>query len=114
MEGGEQDQRKYSCPVCEEEFKAGNQLQFHYDAVHAVIDPDVVTTLSQQCQTCGTVFSRKDQLYKHKGWRLNWAKEPVAEPCWAQAEAVALAGRVERSGWLLEESPHYHLQQVGG
>ena len=92
------EEGKYQCPVCSEEFKAGNQLQYHYDAEHSVRDPDIVTVLSKQCEFCRTVFARKDQLYKHIGWTLNWKKEPTAEPCEAKAAGIG-DYRLKESKW---------------
>ena len=40
----------YACPVCNEEFTAGNQLQYHYDECHSVRDPDIVTLISKRCE----------------------------------------------------------------
>ena len=88
QEGGGEDQR-YVCPVCEASFNTGNQLQYHYQAEHGVRNPDVITTITHKCNLCQMIFARKDQLYKHKGWKLDWrGTEPTAELCQAQMEAV--------------------------
>ena len=89
----------YTCPVCEDKFEAGNQLQFHYDSDHSVRSPDIVTTLSKRCGMCGCVFARKHQLYKHVGWKLNWAQEPKAELCRARAENRERQTATRGSGW---------------
>ena len=89
----------YECPVCEESFSKGNQLQYHYEEDHSVRDPDVVTQVSHQCEMCKMNFARKFQLYKHKGWKLNWRTEPKAEPCKAKAAIMETRARVQSKGW---------------
>jgi len=96
MQRGREGQ--YVCPACKTEFGAGNQLQFHYDAEHAVRDPDLVTMLSRQCELCRMVFARQHQLYKHRGWKLNWATEPNAEPCEAR-EVAETRGVGTKAKW---------------
>lgn len=59
------DEDEYECPVCNEKFKHGNQLQFHYDAEHSVRDPEVVTVISRQCLFCKEFFARKQQVWQH-------------------------------------------------
>ena len=87
----------YVCPVCECVFNTGNQLQYHYQAEHAVRNPDVITTITHRCNQCQMIFACKDQLYKHKGWKLNWrGAGPTAELCQAQMVSVGRQRRGER------------------
>ena len=48
----EEEEYKYACPVCDERFRAGNQLQYHYDEKHSVRDPEVATSIAHQCPHC--------------------------------------------------------------
>ena len=55
----------YKCPVCDKEFKAGNQLQYHYDEEHSVRDPEVATVIVKRCEHCKGCFARTEQLKTH-------------------------------------------------
>ena len=100
IEPGREGDTRYDCPVCQARHKAGNQLQFHYDAVHSIRDPDIVTVLSKRCELCRKCFARNDQLDKHKGWKRNWSIEPVAELCEAKAFIKERRDMVGTEGWL--------------
>ena len=55
----------YTCPVCSEEFPKANMLQYHYDKVHSIRDPELVTTLSKQCTQCKAFFARWEDWKGH-------------------------------------------------
>ena len=74
-----------SCPVCQETFDDTVELYWHYDEMHSVRDPGVVTVLSFRCNDCKKYFARKKQIHTHA------------------CEAKAMQGKrmiVEVGGWL--------------
>ena len=86
--------------VCSTAFGKPNQLQYHCDEEHSVRDPDIVTVLSHQHELRKKNYARRHQLYKHKGWKLNWRVEPNAEPCGAKAAAIDRRDDIGTGGWL--------------
>ena len=56
----------YRCPVCTEEFEAGNSLQFHYEAQHSVRDPEIVTKFTYTCDTCKKYIATAHELKIHE------------------------------------------------
>ena len=55
----------WECPVCQMIFTKANQLTFHYEASHAVTDPDLVTVPIFSCSDCSQHFRRRTQLDSH-------------------------------------------------
>ena len=63
----EEEQRNgiQNCMVCSRWFDGGLKLQYHYDEVHSVKEPSLVTTLAFRCNWCKTFFARKESLKAH-------------------------------------------------
>ena len=55
-----------TCPVCDMQFPKPNQLAFHYEEMHAITDPDKVTSQLFTCTKCGQSWRRGDQLKEHE------------------------------------------------
>ena len=62
----QQDPSKpYECPVCQETFAKGNQLQFHHEEHHSVCNPRLVTSQMFTCEDCKQGWRRIAQLKFH-------------------------------------------------
>ncbi len=56
---------QWQCPVCAAVFPKPNQLTFHYESEHAVVDPSLVTVQVFPCPDCVQAYRRKRQLDQH-------------------------------------------------
>ena len=65
QENNTEEANGYACPACDKTFTTGNKLYFHYMKMHAVCDPDLVTTLSKQCMECEGFFARWEDWKGH-------------------------------------------------
>ena len=53
---------QWQCPVCAAVFPKPNQLTFHYESEHGVVDPSLVTVPVFPCPDCTQAYRRKRQL----------------------------------------------------
>ena len=55
-----------TCPVCQQIFTKHNLLAFHYEAMHAICDPNLTTVQSFPCSKCLQTFRRAGDFKTHR------------------------------------------------
>ena len=102
------------CPACEKQFEDGFKMYVHYQEMHSVRDPDVVTVFSFQCPQCTCYFARKRMLNTHDCAAHEYKRKRLAQSTDGMLPLIQGPAREKPQGWLIATDGSGQLGWVEG